>query len=826
MLVEFESAVLLPLNSTVDLPRKIGWFVQNVDVDCAGTRYRCFHFARALAPEFQSVYLTSLVEMHEVIHSLDAIIVVDRIDPLVVDLVGLARLRGIPVFLDLPEDLIADGHARNQFGLNSIYFIGIAPHLAGITVASAAMADRVESYAGNHDLTGLRIHVVPDVAETWDLYRATVEAVSGDVSHVDLPAPNAKTHLDLKQVVWFGNHGASHSTSGIFDLRPHLNALREVHHDIPLELVIVSDNEAVYHTLVHRCGFPNRYVPSSAASVYSALRTADVALLMPGDDEFSAIESSKRVLQALAANVPVITRKSPSLTEFEDAVFFGRTVDALRRSLGPVKAREVSPRLGAARRVLARYTPEELADIWAGLLRSAIARGLDSRIAKRSGKALIVVQSGDSVQAVKMLLSAANGLRKFNYDLLVSTEFLETNPDIRSAVRKSRQVPRFFSGPLEDGRNFLLGCSALIIERSSAPVAQHLSSVAAQLGIPTLLSKPAATGSLANLAGRRKTKSSVRNANSAGPYHEWVKDDGTVDWAFIVNRKGRGWILDAICREIGSRQPDSWQVVYHPEPSPEAKNVFFSHYALFNKHYVEDRPNHLDGQKVFVWYTHPREEDPVTVAKLLLTFEEATKIIFACESNRQIWIDRGLAEDKTAVVLGGADAALFSSHDRGSGVVGLSSSFYERKNPDVLLDVVKLLPHRDFLLLGRNWNQYAHFEELKAQPNFTYTNAPYRDYPEIYSSFDVFLSMSTLEGGPIPLVEAMMSNAVPVASRTGFAPDLIRHGVNGFIFDFDATSEEVAALIESAFNLSGDVRATVAQYDWNNFSAEIVKLAE
>jgi glycosyltransferase involved in cell wall biosynthesis len=115
---------------------------------------------------------------------------------------------------------------------------------------------------------------------------------------------------------------------------------------------------------------------------------------------------------------------------------------------------------------------------------------------------------------------------------------------------------------------------------------------------------------------------------------------------------------------------------------------------------------------------------------------------------------------------------------------------------------------------------------MKALPNFAYKTAPYRDYPDIYAGFDVFLSMSTLEGGPIPLVEAMMSNAVPVASRTGFAPDLIRAGENGFLFDLDASAQEIADLIEAAFVLPANVRETVVRYDWDNFSAEIVKLAQ
>jgi glycosyltransferase involved in cell wall biosynthesis len=183
-----------------------------------------------------------------------------------------------------------------------------------------------------------------------------------------------------------------------------------------------------------------------------------------------------------------------------------------------------------------------------------------------------------------------------------------------------------------------------------------------------------------------------------------------------------------------------------------------------------------------------------------------------------------LAEEKTVFILGAADPNFFRYHQRGNGVVGLSSSFYERKNPDTLLEVMRLLPHRDFLLLGRNWNRYALFEEMKALPNFTYNTAPYREYGDIYSTFDVFLSMSRLEGGPIPLIEAMMSNAVPVASRTGFAPDIIRHGQNGFIFDLDASPETIAEMIEAAFDLPGNIRAGVQDLTWENLSARIVSL--
>ena len=822
MRVEFESAVLSVLSSDSEERRKIGWFVQSADVDSASARYRCFHFARVLAPRFESVYFTAAAELQAALADLDAIVIVKRIDRSVLELVATAKLFAVPVFLDLCDDLIAPGYAKNDLGINLLHFLGVAPFLAGITVPSSEMADRIEAYAHDNGYSGISVHIIPDIAETWDIYRATYKAVSGADPPVGA-APVAKPP-GLKQIVWFGNYGASHSNFGMFSLRPWLKALKSVHEDIPLELVIVSNNETVYRALVHGSGFPTRYVPWSAEAVYAQLRSADAALLTTGSDEFCAIKSSNRVLQALAANVPVLTAKSPSLAEFEDAIFSGKMEESLRLCLGPARGRQVPQRMKAAQGVLSRYTPERLGGVWMGLLRNAIDLSREVRGVRPATKPLFVIEPGDSAAAAKALFSAAKKLPELEYDLLVSTEALQQQPELSSVLTRAGTVPTFFSGSLKGRRNLLLGRSALVVERPSAPTAKLLSGFARQLNVPIVTTGEASGGALNRFAPRADAPPASPSKIRAGPYPERLNANGSVEWSFIVHQNARGWILDAICREIGSRQPDSWTVSYYPDVSPDAKNYFFSHYLLF-ENYLEKHPEKLESANLFVWYTHPREENPASVAKRLMAFDRVTKVVFACESNRQVWLERGLPEDKTVVVLGAADPALFRFHERGNGVVGLSSSFYERKNPDCLLEVIKLLPHRDFLLLGRKWNQYALFEEMKALPNFTYRSVPYQAYPDLYGTFDVFLSMSSLEGGPIPLVEAMMCNAVPVASRTGFAPDLIRHGENGFIFDLDASPKEIAALIEDAFALDADVRETVERYDWNNFSASIVKLA-
>lgn len=824
LFVEFEAGVLSPVTEVARPPKplRIGWLLKSIDVDSASIRYRCFHFARVLSGQFTSHYFTSAIELKKALPDLDAIIIVKRMDKEVPGIVAKAKFHNVPAFLDLCDDMIAPGYVKNEYGVNLVRFMGIAPFLAGVTVPSAKMADRIEGYARENGYSDLAVHVIPDIAETWDVYRATHKAITGRTIDKKLDVDRRNFQHRLKKVVWFGNFGASHSNFGVFSLKPTLKSLRAVNQEIPLELVIISNNEAVYRALVHDCGFQTRYVPWSAKAVYSELATADAALLTTGDDDFCEIKSSSRVLQSFAAGVPVISAKGPAIAEFDDAIAVGRMKDALRNCLGPSRARFIAPRLASAQRVLERYSPERIGAIWASLLKSAVERTKADRPVSLSRTYLFILEPGDDLRAARALLSSVKNRPDLDYVLLVSSQLVETQPKFGSVLRLSRKFPRFYSGPIEGARNLLLDCSAVVVQRPTAPVAKMIAAHAAQLDVPVLKSEDAVSR-FANTAAPAIAVE-PRTVRNPGPYDERLNPDGTVDWAFVVHEKARGWILDAICREIGSRQPASWQMCYYPELPPVAKNLFFSHYALFQS-FVEVQHELVADTNLFVWYTHPREENPVAVAKLLLSFDKVTKVIFACESNRQLWIERGLDESKTAIVLGAADPVLFPYHERGNGVVGLSSSFYERKNPDLLLQVMKLLPHRDFVLVGRNWNQYALFEEMKALPNFTYTSAAYRDYPAIYGTFDVFLSISSLEGGPIPLVEAMMSNAVPVASRTGFAPDLISSGENGFIFDLDAPAEDIADMIEGAFELPTDIRATVEDLSWDNFSHEIVKLA-
>lgn len=69
--------------------------------------------------------------------------------------------------------------------------------------------------------------------------------------------------------------------------------------------------------------------------------------------------------------------------------------------------------------------------------------------------------------------------------------------------------------------------------------------------------------------------------------------------------------------------------------------------------------------------------------------------------------------------------------------------------------------------------------------------------PDVWNKGKIYIITSENEGGPLTLFEAMACGVVPVATRVGNAPDLIRHGINGYLVgDPDDISEYTGYLLE------------------------------
>jgi alpha-1,3-mannosyltransferase len=84
----------------------------------------------------------------------------------------------------------------------------------------------------------------------------------------------------------------------------------------------------------------------------------------------------------------------------------------------------------------------------------------------------------------------------------------------------------------------------------------------------------------------------------------------------------------------------------------------------------------------------------------------------------------------------------------------------------------------------------------------------------------LFVSASAYEGFGLSTIEAMSSATVPVVTAVGVHPDVIQHGVSGFLTDGDATElptyiERVLVMDPNKLATMGDsARAATRRYSW------------
>ena len=308
------------------------------------------------------------------------------------------------------------------------------------------------------------------------------------------------------------------------------------------------------------------------------------------------------------------------------------------------------------------------------------------------------------------------------------------------------------------------------------------------------------------------------------------------DTVFVVNANSKGWILDKICKIIMEASDKNCYILYTERNDqltftpPPAHEYFFSHYSVAFWSLI--KYPELSSSRIGVWFTHFDNGKGISVKELSAFFNTCFKIFTPNSKDRSALEAIGVDREKLRVILGGADNNFFRSHKRGKGKVGIVGAYYPRKQPSKLYDVIASMPNTQFMLVapgpndvsnpGILWRNWAGFNALKNLKNFTYIESAYENFPDYYDKMDIYLSLSELEGGPIPIIEAMMSNAIPIATDTGFARDIMVGETSKYILDIDAPVSEIVELInEAKGNTKLNARALSEHLDWDNFGRRI-----
>lgn len=266
----------------------------------------------------------------------------------------------------------------------------------------------------------------------------------------------------------------------------------------------------------------------------------------------------------------------------------------------------------------------------------------------------------------------------------------------------------------------------------------------------------------------------------------------------------RDWILGNWLKEVKKRHPRSFRIVWVPfiyaqryflekivvTPIPHSDAYFFSYPTIFRRYLKKNQRKY--AHKSIVLYPH-YEPEMGSINEVAQLLNSAHTTYFFCSRDAETLVASGLEKSKVRVAHCAVDNDCVSqgSIKRDKSTVVLASKFGPRKGLEILPELLKRLPKFHFIALGRDWEEFISENQLRKFDNFEFHEFNLQSRNKYFSQASIFLSLSRLEGGPVPLIEASAMGCRVIATDTGFARDLIQDGINGIILNNPPTMEQL-----------------------------------
>lgn len=318
----------------------------------------------------------------------------------------------------------------------------------------------------------------------------------------------------------------------------------------------------------------------------------------------------------------------------------------------------------------------------------------------------------------------------------------------------------------------------------------------------------------------------------------------------VLSSSFKGWILEGQIRDAAHALEVKIKLRFKPHRKLHLFRIFdlLSYVATFGQtgpfliinqttffSLVSSRIRKINPSICDVFYTHFTECG--------LSREQQAHILSSCrrilvynstDKNRLI-ID-GVPKEKLAVVYGGIDRNLFYPQQKSNyqdlnlnnNYVLIAGDCKLRKNPFLILEVIKKMVNQNFIIHGRGWEEFLLKNSIKKPVNLQIKEFQFSHQPKLIREASVYLSLSTIEGGPFPTLEALASGTPVVATPTGWNSEIILENC-GYILQNNPILDEVISAILLASNLKSLVRhkdLLNGNFTWEQFGKELFYLKE
>lgn len=254
---------------------------------------------------------------------------------------------------------------------------------------------------------------------------------SNEIFHSGNPIKRSALIPSARRILWFGNHGAKYAQFGILDLLPLRNAIEKVNKEIPVELIVVSNNREKFIKYISRFDCTTRYIEWSADAVDAILKIADVVIVPNSKDDFSICKSSNRTVMSINAGVPVVADMTPSLEELEKAIYCDDFYEGIKSCL--VNVKEARKKVALGKEIIKHKYGK---DAIAGAFQNAFGNFSQKDMLKvPENPVLILLNLIQDLELAKPIISKLEGLRS-PFVVWISFSLARKAPAILSYLRE------------------------------------------------------------------------------------------------------------------------------------------------------------------------------------------------------------------------------------------------------------------------------------------------------------------------------------------------------------------------------------------------------
>lgn len=292
--------------------------------------------------------------------------------------------------------------------------------------------------------------------------------------------------------------------------------------------------------------------------------------------------------------------------------------------------------------------------------------------------------------------------------------------------------------------------------------------------------------------------------------------------------QNRNWVLGDFGRQIISRSKQVEQIWIFSayarnkksknlplRPLPLFEGYIFTYLTVFQAYLSKDAIKFRN--RSIVLYLHNELEELGSIEEQLEVMKWAHAIYFMCSKDAQVFLDAGLDVSQVRLMYFAYDEKRLIPNPTSAPprTVLLASKFGPRKGLSIFPSLVNTLKDWHFIVTGKGWEPFIEENALKLAKNFEYVPFKKRANYEIYTRARIFLSLSNLEGGPVPLLEAMAMSLAPVVTNTGFASDLIKQGENGILLPINPSEELVKNELLNALEIKSIDNSFILSLTWD-----------